>query len=94
MSSQSCWAVSCCWPFTSLACQWLLASAAAHTYIHTRFEVPVLRLYPSCCCICSYAFPSLIKVMPAPLLQAARATVDSGRAARQWIEQSKSRKEA
>lgn len=33
-----------------------------------------------------YAFPSLIKVMPAPLLDAARATVDSGRAARQWIE--------
>lgn len=24
--------------------------------------------------------------MPAPLLQAARATVDSGRAARQWVE--------
>lgn len=34
----------------------------------------------------SYAFPSLIKLMPAPLLVAARATVDSGRAARQWIE--------
>lgn len=35
---------------------------------------------------CSYAFPPLIKIMPAPLLDAARATVDSGRAARQWIE--------
>lgn len=35
---------------------------------------------------CSYAFPSLIRLMPAPLLQAARATVDSGRAARQWID--------
>ncbi|KAL4420028.1 hypothetical protein ABPG77_001278 [Micractinium sp. CCAP 211/92] len=33
-----------------------------------------------------YAFPSLIKIMPAPMLDAARATVDSGRAARQWIE--------
>jgi hypothetical protein len=72
----------------------MAACVGGSTYIQTRFEVPVLRLYPPCCCICSYAFPSLIKVMPAPLLQAARATVDSGRAARQWIEQSKSRKEA
>ena len=32
-----------------------------------------------------YAFPSLIAVMPAPLLKAARAAVDSGRAARRWI---------
>ncbi|KAL4859511.1 Pentatricopeptide repeat-containing protein [Chlorella vulgaris] len=36
-----------------------------------------------------YAFPQLIRLMPAPLLQAARATVDSGRAARQWIEEKK-----
>jgi hypothetical protein len=41
----------------------------------------------------SYAFPSLIKLMPAPLLQAARATVDTGRAARQWIEDSKQKRE-
>lgn len=40
-----------------------------------------------------YAFPPLIRVMPAPLLKAARATVDSGRAARQWIESSKKRDE-
>ena len=31
--------------------------------------------------------------MPAPLLQAARATVDSGRAARQWIEDKQKQKE-
>ena len=42
---------------------------------------------------CSYAFPALIRVMPAPLLQAARATVDSGRAARQWIEDKQKQKE-
>ena len=32
-----------------------------------------------------YAFPQLVELMPAPLIQAARVTVDSGRAARQWI---------
>ena len=41
----------------------------------------------------SYAFPSLIKLMPAPLLQAARATVEGGRAARQWIEKQRAEDE-
>jgi pentatricopeptide repeat domain-containing protein 1 len=41
-----------------------------------------------------YAFPSLIKLMPAPLLQAARATVEGGRAARQWIEKQRTEEDA
>ncbi|EFN59084.1 hypothetical protein CHLNCDRAFT_137845 [Chlorella variabilis] len=40
-----------------------------------------------------YAFPPLIRLMPAPLLQAARATVDSGRAAREWIDSKKEQEE-
>lgn len=48
---------------------------------------PLTRAAPACLPLpCSYAFPSLIKLTPAPLLQAARATVEGGRAARQWIE--------
>ena len=33
-----------------------------------------------------YAFPALLAVTPAPLLAAARTAVDSGRAARRWLD--------
>ena len=81
-------AVGRCWSLPVAGCQ----------ETHKRLALlmphnPRPHPHPAGIGLCSYAFPSLIKVMPAPLLQAARAPVDSGRAARQWIEQSKSRKE-